>query len=481
MEITIRGKIKDQNSYVVLDQMGEHLGSAKRSIFEEMTHSSRSLAEIKKEAQVKYEITARQFNSIRFDVQGIIKAQRELNSLHLKRIERRLKKKKEQLEETKNPFKRHHLKRKIKSLEIELKKYQDQLKEPSVCFGSKKLFQQQFHLEENGFQSHEEWKKAWKEARNSTFFIIGSKGESFGNQTCQFLPGKLQLRLTDQIAKNLGIETIQIPIEFTYRQDVIEQALALGQAIHYRFVKTEGVWYVHLTTQLVPAQRVTHRSYGALGIDLNPGCIAASHVGHDGNLMKSWQVETPLRGRRSEQIEETLGVEIKKLVKYAQENQIPIFIEELDFDKKKEELRSRGLNRMLSQFAYSKFYDFIKAQCVRSGVELKPINPAYTSIIGKNKFSEGYGLSTHMAAAFAIARRGLGFGEALRTKAKVRSSLPANRNRVRHVWSDWKALSRNTKRRKKSSLRRPRSERTRGDRRSSRSTACNGSPLHGLG
>jgi IS605 OrfB family transposase len=285
----------------------------------------------------------------------------------------------------------------------------------------------------------------------------------------------------DQIAKNLGIERIQIPIEFTYRQEVIYQALASGQAIHYRFVKTAGVWYVHLTTELVPVQRVTHRSNGALGIDLNPGCIAISHIGPDGNLMASWQVNTPLRGRRSEQIEETLGVEIKKLVKYAQQNQVPIIIEELDFDKKKEELRSRNLNRMLSQFAYSKFYDFIKAQCTRSGVELKPVNPAYTSIIGKHKFSEGYGLSTHMAAAFAIARRGLGFCEALRTKAKVRSSLPANRNRVRHVWSDWRALSRSTKRRKKSSLRRQRPERTQGDRRSSSSTSCNGPPLHGLG
>lgn len=481
MEITIRAKIKDQSTYPVLDQMGEHLGSVRRSIFEQIVHENRPLKDIKREAQIKYDITARQFNSIRYEVQGIIEADYELNSLHNKRIERRIKKKKELLEETKNPFKRHHLKRKIKSLEVELIKYQNRLKQPSICFGTRNLFNQQFHLEENGFQFHEEWKEEWKEARNSHFFIIGSKGESFGNQTCQFLPGKLQLRLTDRIAKNVGTEKIYIPIEFTYREEVIHQAFARGQAISYRFVKTEGIWYVHLTTTFHPVQRVTDRSYGALGIDLNPDCIAVSQIGNDGNLTDSWQVDTFLRGRRSDQIEDILGVEIARIVEYAKGNQIPIVIEELDFNKKKEELRSRHLNRMLSQFAYSKFYNIIKAQCARSGVELILVNPAYTSIIGKNKFSEGYGLSTHMAAATAIARRGLGFGEALRTKAKVRSSLPENRNRDRHVWHDWRALSKNTKRRKKSSLRRQRHERTQGDRRSSSSTSWNGPPLHGLG
>lgn len=131
---------------------------------------------------------------------------------------------------------------------------------------------------------------------------------------------------------------------------------------------------------------------------------------------------------------------------------------------------------MLSNFAYSKFAELILAQCYKSGIELIKINPAYTSIIGKYKFSEGYGISTHMAAAMAIARRGLGFGEALRTKAKNRSSLPV-RNRRGHVWHDWRVLSENTKRRKKTSPRRQRSERTRGDRRSSSSTACNGPPI----
>jgi hypothetical protein len=56
---------------------------------------------------------------------------------------------------------------------------------------------------------------------------------------------------------------------------------------------------------------------------------------------------------------------------------------------------------MLSQFSYRKFDTMIQARCFLEGVELIPVNPAYTSTIGKVKFSYGYGLSTHMGAAMA--------------------------------------------------------------------------------
>ena len=140
---------------------------------------------------------------------------------------------------------------------------------------------------------------------------------------------------------------------------------------------------------------------------------------------------------------------------------------------------------MLSQFAYSQFYALIKAQCYRAGVELILVNPAYTSIIGKEKFSEGYGLSSHMAAAMAIARRGLGFGERLRKKAQVRSPLPVQRNRRRHVWSDWRRLSRKAAEKyklnkRKVSSHQHRSERLRGDQKSSSVTRSNGPSLQGL-
>jgi IS605 OrfB family transposase len=479
MQTTLRAKIHDPSFSPVLDQMGEHFGQAKRSIFKELKAKKRSINEIKKDALLKHGLTSRQFNSIRFELQGLIASNQENKSRWIEKIKHRIAKKKEQLKNTLNLFKRHHLGRKIKSLEKKLVQFQEDFKDPSVCFGGRQLFHQQFQLEENGFANHEEWKKEWQEARSSVFFLIGSKDEKFGNQSCQFLPGKLQLRLTDRIAKSYGKKTIQIPLEFTYREEVIQYALSVGQAMNYRFVKENGFWYVHLTTEMEVFKQVTDRSKGALGIDLNPACIALTHIGTDGNLIHSWQIDLTLRGRSSHQIQATLGEAVAQCVQYARTHQIPVVIEKLDFEKKKEELRSRHLNRMLSQFAYSAFSKLMTAQCYRAGVELIEVNPAYTSVIGKFKFSEGYGISTHMAAAMAIARRGLDFGERLRTKTQNRSPLPA-RNRGRHVWLDWARLSREARRRKKAPSRRPRSKRTRGDRRSSSVTPSSGSPPGGL-
>ncbi|MDA8065092.1 MAG: IS200/IS605 family accessory protein TnpB-related protein [Thermaerobacter sp.] len=115
-------------------------------------------------------------------------------------------------------------------------------------------------------------------------------------------------------------------------------------------------------------------------------------------------------------------------------------VEELDFRKKKAALRERSPRyaRMLSAFAYRKFFQLLFSRAARYGVEVIEVNPAFTSVIGEVKFASGYGLSSHGAAAVAIARRGLRFGERLRSRSAF--PLPA-RNRGKHVWSDWRRVA----------------------------------------
>jgi hypothetical protein len=49
---------------------------------------------------------------------------------------------------------------------------------PRICFGSRKLFNAQHHLQANGFDSHDDWLATWREKRDSQFFVLGSKDES---------------------------------------------------------------------------------------------------------------------------------------------------------------------------------------------------------------------------------------------------------------------------------------------------------------
>jgi hypothetical protein len=53
---------------------------------------------------------------------------------------------------------------------------------PRICFGSRKLFNAQHHLEENGFDSHGDWLATWRAKRDWQVFVLGSKDESGGCQ-----------------------------------------------------------------------------------------------------------------------------------------------------------------------------------------------------------------------------------------------------------------------------------------------------------
>ena len=53
-----------------------------------------------------------------------------------------------------------------------------------LCFGSRRLWRKQHHLEQNGYASHEEWLQDWRDARSNEFFVLGSRDETSGCQLC---------------------------------------------------------------------------------------------------------------------------------------------------------------------------------------------------------------------------------------------------------------------------------------------------------
>ena len=228
------------------------------------------------------------------------------------------------------------------------------------------------------------------------------------------------------------------------------RATSLGQAISYRFKRDRTGWRVFATTDLAPVPAATDRRLGAIGVDLNAGHLAVTETDSSGNWLRSWRVPLVTYGRSSHQAEALTGDSVAGVVEHARQAGKPIMIERLDFKQKKAQLEgeSRRYSRMLSSFSYGKIKAYFISRGHRNGVEVHQVNPAFSSVIGRVKFMERYGLSVHQAAALALARRLLGCSERVPRRREcpdgrgghVAFTVPA-RKRVKHVWTYWGAIS----------------------------------------
>jgi hypothetical protein len=68
----------------------------------------------------------------------------------------------------------------------------------------------------------------------------------------------------------------------------------------------------------------------------------------------------------------------------------------------------------------------IERRAIKDGVEIRKINPAFTSIAGILKYQEQYSLNRHTAAAFVIGRRGMGFMEQIKVKLELGENKKLN-------------------------------------------------------
>ena len=53
-----------------------------------------------------------------------------------------------------------------------------------MTFGSRKLWLSQYDLPGNGYGSHADWVREWRERRGDEFFLMGSRDEASGCQLC---------------------------------------------------------------------------------------------------------------------------------------------------------------------------------------------------------------------------------------------------------------------------------------------------------
>lgn len=252
----------------------------------------------------------------------------------------------------------------------------------------------------------------FREHRDSGIFFLGSGEESYGNQVLQLKPGDTGFLM--QLRKDKPYERdgnyITMPVAFSYMSEELAYALSSHQPVTYRISRKGRKWY--LTAMFSMDMDIyTDKKSGVIGIDYNDGFMEVVETDRYGNMASAKQVGLEYHGT-GKKAESELKEKLSKLVRVARDKGKNIIVEDLDFRKKKAR-QMKGYNkkdnRRLHRFDYHRYLFWLEQLCIKYGVQLRKVNPAYTSQIGRKKYSNNRKLTVHRAAAFVIARRGQGY------------------------------------------------------------------------
>ena len=284
----------------------------------------------------------------------------------------------------------------------------------SLCFGSKALLNHQY-LEAD----HKSWYNKFKTARDGSISFVGSKDETCCNQQLQLIYNTKNNQFTIQLRKEYAYQTnnrdkyLYGQVYFSYGNKELQEVLKTKNSpITYRIVRRDDRYFLQATITIEKNDISEQDKY--IGIDFNKGFIALSEVKGDGNLINTDKIY--YRFKQGSKTKNDLRQLALDIVIRCKENNMSLAIENLDFGKRKSKTskykKDEKFNEMLHSLAYSKFDEYISRACFTNGVWLSRVNPAYTSYIGKKKYSEIKKLNTHTSASYVIARRGMRFKDA---------------------------------------------------------------------
>ncbi len=514
--ITLHTRIRDlaPAEDLALSTYAKKFNHVAHHLAADMNKEQRTGASFKSAYLRRFDITARQFNAVRLHVEGLasnrvenLKNQENTLGDKIAATQKLLPKIRKQIEEAKKkgvaePVVRrlenrlHQKKRKLGHLLERQSKVIADLHRPfasGICFGGRKLFRAQFHLKENGYDGHAQWLKEWKASRASQFFVLGSIDETAGCQGCvariqedgSFL---LDLRLPGEQGERITIG----PIRFPYRADQLRAVLSLHatvskknlpkitkrskagkdysrtiypealSAISWRFQRDEKGWRVLASFNEPETPVITGTEAGVIAVDLNADHLAWAELDRFGNPVKTGSIPCVTYGKSTDQAAAIIESAAIILSSRALDTGKSLVLERLDFSSKKgqiTEVDGPRYARMLSSLAYRKIHAAISVRAAKDGVEVKTVNPAYTSVLGRLHWADRYGLTVHEGAAVAIGRRELRLREVPAPRLVHGEKIfkaPNGRNghvtlvapvrkRSRHVWSYLSQVNRRLK------------------------------------
>jgi IS605 OrfB family transposase len=292
-----------------------------------------------------------------------------------------------------------------------------------LVFGSRELFEQLKKKHLTG-KRRERLRKRWEEKK---YYYLYSRGEKSKNRN-------LNLRLVNSNSQwhpriNLGNgEYGRAKVVRSAKREKdrwidlvwdLTQAERTGNWFPYtvRLKLKNGKIYAQISKEEKFPEITTTRENGVIGIDINayPFHLALAWTSRDGNLEKYERIS--LNGlldgdtNKSEYLSWQIAHQIVEIAKREGKAIVVENLEKIPKGRRGEgmpKLRQKG-----QKWIYKGLLEKIEVVCKREGVQLIKVNPAYTSIVGKLKYSPMLGIDKDVAGAYVIARRDLGFEEEL--------------------------------------------------------------------
>jgi transposase, putative, N-terminal domain len=292
-----------------------------------------------------------------------------------------------------------------------------------IIFGSRKLFEELSRNHLTG-KIKEKLKVKWKESRQGNLYSRGDKSKQ----------GNLNLRLhwiNDKLYLRINIGDRQYIYAKVIRTVSRKNDKWIGFMLMLLKAKESGSWFPYSVRLTLKNGKVyafisveeklppitIKKDNGVIGIDINayPFHLALAFTSKDGNLEKYQSISLnellEVNSEKRQYLEWQIAHQIIEIAK--KENKA-IAIENLDkLPKGKRGDGFAKLRQKLQKWIYKRLLNKIEITARRNGIEIRKVNPAYTSLIGKLKYAPQFNIDKDIAAAFVIARRGLGYKEKL--------------------------------------------------------------------
>ena len=387
--------------------------------------------------QNKYGITKRTANSIISDAQGRYNALKELKQYEKKQLERKIyhletvvipelvRKRNDNSEKLRNQLpvsliRQRNLRRKIVAKKSKLNRLKQKLVNLTwqidsghlkLCFGTKYLLQRDYDK--------------FIAQRDSQMSFVGSKTEKASNQVLQLTYNPKNNQFDIQLRKDFGgYKAAKGDDRYVFgrvyfrhhKKEIISILQNRNSPLSYKIIKKNNRFYLYCTfeIQVDDDSIVTRSDYGTIGLDFNKGFVTLSETNEYGHLVDTQFL--PYRFKSGNKTKTDLQQIANHVVKRSLQTGKDICIEDLNFNKTKsntESKRGKKYNNMIHSLAYRLFVDTIESIAYHKLVNIKRVNPAWTSWLAKRIYCPTMKLNIHVGASYVIARRGQGYKDAV--------------------------------------------------------------------